>query len=84
MGCVNSKGMSNILTSIPPIVKKNIDGSNTIRRKSNEKETEEKETEQKETIEKETEEKESNEKETDKNFKDSKGNSIIKNNFKNN
>ena len=44
MGCVNSKGMSNILTSIPPIVKKNIDGSNTIRRKSNEKETEEKET----------------------------------------
>jgi predicted ATP-binding protein involved in virulence len=67
MGCVNSKGMSNILTSIPPIVKKNIDGSNTIRRKSNEKETEEKETE---------------EKETDKNFKDSKGNPIIENNFK--
>jgi hypothetical protein len=36
MGCVTSKANSNILTSIPPIVKRNIDGTNNIRKKSEE------------------------------------------------
>ena len=36
MGCVTSKANNSILTSIPPIVKKNIDGTNNIRKKSEE------------------------------------------------